>query len=169
MEGDFLGYIEEIRALVGHRPLILVGSVVLIVNEDGHILLQHRKYPKGSWGIPGGLMELEESTEDTARREVFEETKLEIGELKLINIYSGPQNYIKAANGDEFYVVTAAYYTQQIKGDMVVDTTEAITFEYFHPKHIPDAVVMSHQQIIKDFMNNHYQSIIRKEGKSKGC
>ena len=66
--------------------------------------MQQRKFPWGAWGIPGGLMELGESTEDVAKREVLEETSLMIDELKLINVYSGPQNYIKAENGDEFYV-----------------------------------------------------------------
>ncbi len=53
-----MGYIEDIRKLVGHRPLILVGAVVVMVDEHGRILLQQRKFPKGSWGLPGGLMEL---------------------------------------------------------------------------------------------------------------
>lgn len=149
---DHLGYIEDLRAIVGHRPLIFVGSVVIIVDDMGRILLQQRKYPYGSWGIPGGLMELGESTEDTARREVYEETKLEIGELKLINVYSGPQNYIKAANGDEFYVVTTAYYTQDVKGIIEVDKTEALTFEYFYPDHLPENIVKSHQLILNEFL-----------------
>jgi 8-oxo-dGTP pyrophosphatase MutT (NUDIX family) len=151
-----LGYIEDLRAIVGHRPLIFVGSVVIIVDDMGRILLQQRKHPYGSWGIPGGLMELGESTEDTARREVYEETKLEIGELKLINVYSGPQNYIKAANGDEFYVVTTAYYTQEVKGIIKVDKTEALTFEYFYPDNLPENLVKSHQLILNEFLSNQY-------------
>lgn len=55
-------------------------------------------------------MELGESMEDTARREVFEETGLCLGELKLIDIFSGSDNFVTAQNGDEFYCVTAAYY-----------------------------------------------------------
>jgi 8-oxo-dGTP pyrophosphatase MutT (NUDIX family) len=54
--------------------LILPGSVVLIFYEDSEILLQHRI--DGGWGLPGGLMEMGGSLEDTARREVKEETGL---------------------------------------------------------------------------------------------
>lgn len=107
-----MGYIEELRKLVGHRPLIFVGSVVVVVDEQGRILLQQRKFPEGAWGIPGGLMELGESTEDVARRALFEETRLQVDELTLINVYSGPEHFIRAANGDEFYVVTTAYYAK---------------------------------------------------------
>ena len=58
--GDTVGYVEELRKIVGHRPLILVGAVVLIINENGYVLLQ-RTEPYGKWGLPGGLMELSES------------------------------------------------------------------------------------------------------------
>jgi len=56
-----MGYIEELRALVGNQPLILVRPSAAIVNQEGQILLvQHNDH---TWGIPGGLMELGESTE----------------------------------------------------------------------------------------------------------
>ena len=51
-----MGYIEELREIIGTRPLILVGAVVGVVDEDGKILLQKR--PEGVWGLPGGLLEL---------------------------------------------------------------------------------------------------------------
>lgn len=38
--GDTVGYVEELRKIVGHRPLILVGAVVLIINENGYVLLR---------------------------------------------------------------------------------------------------------------------------------
>jgi 8-oxo-dGTP pyrophosphatase MutT (NUDIX family) len=83
-----MGYIEELREIVGHRPLLFVGAVTVIVDEMGRLLLQQRTYPKGVWGIAGGLMELGESTEEVARREVYEETGLRVDELHLINVYS---------------------------------------------------------------------------------
>ena len=89
-----MGYIEDLREIVGHRPLIFVGSVTVIVDELGRLLLQQRKFPKGAWGIAGGLMELGESTEEVARREVYEETGLRVDELHLINVYSGSRTLI---------------------------------------------------------------------------
>ena len=35
-----MGYVEELRKIVGHRPLILVGAVVLVINENGYVLLR---------------------------------------------------------------------------------------------------------------------------------
>lgn len=154
-----MGYIEDLRKIVGHRPLIFVGSVVVVIDELGRILLQQRKFPKGAWGIPGGLMELGESTEDVARRELYEETRLRVDELTLINVYSGPEHFIKAANGDEFYVVTTAYYAENAEGDLVVDEAESLTFDYFYPHEFPEGIVKSHKAILDEFLSKHYSSL----------
>ncbi len=151
-----LGYVEELRKIVGHRPLIFVGAVTIIVDECGRILLQQRKFPSGTWGITGGLMELGESTEEVAKREVFEETGLKIDDLQLINVYSGAENYIKAENGDEFYVVTIAYFSKNVKGNLLVDTSESLTFEFFYPDQLPNNIVKSHKKILDEFLKNHY-------------
>ena len=151
-----MGYIEDLREVVGHRPLIFVGSVTVIVDEMGRLLLQQRTFPHGAWGITGGLMELGESTEDTARREIMEETGLKVDKLNLINVYSGPQNYIKAENGDEFYVVTVAYYSEGFEGDLIIDKSESITFEFFYPNELPKDIVKGHKVILDEFLSKYY-------------
>jgi len=142
---------------VGHRPLILVGAVTVIVDEVGRILLEQRRFPKESWGLPGGLMELGESTEEVAAREVFEETGLEVKNLKLINVYSGKNHFVVAENGDEFYVVTVAYYTEAFEGIIKVNEKESISFEFFDPQKLPGKIVKSHKAIIDEFLMNHYK------------
>jgi 8-oxo-dGTP pyrophosphatase MutT (NUDIX family) len=66
-------YVQELWAVVGSRPLILVAASALICNAAGDLLLQ-RCTDDQLWGIRGGSVELGESAEDTARREVWEET-----------------------------------------------------------------------------------------------
>jgi 8-oxo-dGTP pyrophosphatase MutT (NUDIX family) len=159
-----MGYIEELREIVGHRPLIFVGSVTVIVDDIGRLLLQQRKFPNGSWGITGGLMELGESTEDVARREIYEETGLSVDKLNLINVYSGPQNYIKAENGDEFYVVTVAYYSEGYKGELKIDKSESIKFDFFYPDELPNNIVKSHKVILDEFLAKHYSIKVLSNG-----
>lgn len=151
-----MGYVEELREVVGHRPLILVGAVVVIVDERGRVLLEERRYPKGKWGLPGGLMELGESTEDVARREVLEETGLAVNKLQLINVYSGPNHFAVAENGDEFYTVTVAYFSNEYEGELKVNESESFSFEFFTPTEFPDWMVGSHRVVVEEFLEKHY-------------
>jgi 8-oxo-dGTP pyrophosphatase MutT (NUDIX family) len=150
-----MGYIEELRKMVGTRPVILPGAVVIILDEGKNVLLQQRRFPSGKWGLPGGLMELAESTEETARREVKEETNLQLGELHLLNVYSGKDQYIKAENGDEFYVVATVYFTNEFNGEMKVDQSESVKLE-FHPlENLPSNMVGSHREMVQEYKRKY--------------
>jgi ADP-ribose pyrophosphatase YjhB (NUDIX family) len=134
-----VGYIENLREVIGTQPLILVGSVVAVIDQKGRILLQ--KKTNGVWNIPGGLLELEESTEEAARREIFEETGIEIGVLELVNVFSGKQFFNKLANGDEFYPVTIAYLSRDIKGgELKADGIETLEAKFFYLSDLPTEV-----------------------------
>jgi 8-oxo-dGTP diphosphatase len=65
-----------------NRPRVGVAAIVI---KDGAILLGKRKnaHGEGSWQFPGGHLEYGETIEGCARREVFEETGIEIGNLRL--------------------------------------------------------------------------------------
>lgn len=84
-----MGYIEDVRNLVGNHPLILIGSHAIILNEKNEVLLQLRTDFK-RWGIIGGALEYNETLEDALKREVFEETGLIIKNPELFRTYSGP-------------------------------------------------------------------------------
>ena len=62
-----LGYIMNLRKVVGHRPLIMPGAGVFIINDKGEFLLEKRR-DNGLWDFPAGAMELGESFEECARR-----------------------------------------------------------------------------------------------------
>ena len=147
------GYIENLRVIVGHRPLILVGSVVVIVDERGRVLLQRRKEPYGAWGLPGGLMELGESAEETAGREIWEKTGLVVGELMLIGVLSGQGYFIRSGNGDEFYFVTIAYECREISGELRVNDEESLGFQFFEIACLPEGIVRSHGEVLERYMH----------------
>lgn len=131
-----MGYIESLRKVVGHQPLILVGVAVAVVNRKGEFLLQKRI--DGKWGVPGGFIELGESTEDAGRREIAEETGIEVGKLQLVGVFSGKEHHVELPNGDEFYPVTIAYVTNEIIGGALrADGIETIEAKFFAPNDLP--------------------------------
>jgi len=68
-------YWGKLRAEVGQRRLLVIGTRVVVDRPDGQVLLQLRHDLK-SWSLPGGNAEEGESIEETATREVLEETGL---------------------------------------------------------------------------------------------
>lgn len=132
-----MGYIEDLRKEIGHRPLILVGVAVAVIDQEGQILLQQR--PSGIWGVPGGLMELGESTIETGRREILEETGLQIGKLELLDVFSGKEFFVELSNGDQFYPVTICYRTDDILGGTLKpDGIEGIDVRFFPVHQLPN-------------------------------
>ncbi|MGH9649673.1 MAG: NUDIX hydrolase, partial [Terriglobales bacterium] len=68
------------------HPMVGVGGVVI---HRGRVLLIRRggEPLKGEWSLPGGLVELGEELAEAARREVKEETGLDVEPLEILNIF----------------------------------------------------------------------------------
>jgi ADP-ribose pyrophosphatase YjhB (NUDIX family) len=147
-----MGYVEDLRKIVGTIPLILVGAVVIITDNENRILLQKRMHhPVGRYGLPGGLMELGESTMETAQREVYEETGLKVSNLNLIDVFSGKEHFIKAPNGDQFYVVVTAYWTKEFSGTLEINDEESMSLDFYHMDDLPENIPKSHKEMINKY------------------
>ena len=128
----------------------MCGANVILLNEKDHILMHHR-VDRDWWGLPGGAMELGESLEQTACREVFEEVGLVCNKLKLFNIYSGSELYYKYPDGNEVYNVTATYICKDYSGEIVVDLHEGRDARFFSLDSLPNNLSSTIKCIIKEF------------------
>lgn len=77
------------RVMIPPTPSLTVDTVILFKNR---LVLVKRKNPpfQGKYALPGGFVEVGESTERAASREAFEETGLSVEIIKLIGVYSDP-------------------------------------------------------------------------------
>jgi 8-oxo-dGTP pyrophosphatase MutT (NUDIX family) len=96
-------------------------------------------------------MELGESAEETAQREVYEETGLQVKGLELLNLYSGKNYFVRLQNGDQFYSVTAAYVCRSFEGKARVNLNEGIDIAFFPLDDLPEQLVGSHRRMIEDY------------------
>jgi len=126
----------ELRKLIGNRPLILVGSTIIVINDKKEILFQYRSDTK-EWGLPGGAMEIGENLEQTAERELFEETGLKAKSFKFIDTLSGSNLYYKYPNGDEVYNVICVYLAEDTSGELAMNDGESLDLKYFPINELP--------------------------------
>ena len=91
-------YISYIRSKVGHDKVILNFAGGILADEEGRVLLQLRG-DKKTWAIPGGAMELGETSLQAAVREFYEETGIAVEAKRLLNVYTNfDESY---PNGDK--------------------------------------------------------------------
>jgi 8-oxo-dGTP pyrophosphatase MutT (NUDIX family) len=142
-----VGYVEGLRALVGQRPLVLVSAGVLAFDTRGRLLL-HRRADDGYWDMPGGCLEPGETLEEAARREVREETGVELGALTLLRVLSGPELFRRYPNGDEAYHVAAVYEARNVWGILSPGAGEAVEVGFYPLGALPQPVAPSLEYVM---------------------
>lgn len=134
-----MGYILDLRKQIGHQPLLMTSACVLVLNEQNQLLLQHRT-DNGYWSYPGGSLELGESFEACAKREVFEETGLLCKELTFFTTASGEHMHYVYPNKDEVYIAEVVYICREYEGELRVQEEEASEQYFFDLAHLPENI-----------------------------
>ncbi|MGB9823916.1 MAG: NUDIX domain-containing protein [Candidatus Hydrothermia bacterium] len=80
-------FCQKCQVFIYRNPVPVVATV--ISNEKGEILLIKRKVEpaKGKWALPSGFVELNEEPEESAKRELEEETGITVPNLILLNVF----------------------------------------------------------------------------------
>ena len=146
-----MGYVEELRQLVGKRPILVPGVRAIIRDESGAVLLQLRSDFR-IWGLPAGGMELGESVHDALRREVFEETSLTVLKARPFGIYTNPANTITYPNGDQSQPYTTAFLVDEWSGTVTPDGDESLDLRFFPLDQLPppDLLLPAHRRVFED-------------------
>ena len=147
-----MGYINDLRKYVGHQPILTAGVGLLVFNEGNKGLMQLRT-DYNAWGFPGGAMELGESFEEVAIRELKEETNLDADELKLIKILSGKDTYREYPNGDKLYDITAIFLVKKYHNDLKINDNESKKLDWFNINDLPTNITEHTKNYIKKFGN----------------
>lgn len=84
------------------------------------------RYSGTYWGIPGGILQLNESVEECLTRNVKEDLGLMLNSLKLFGVYSGQELNTKPKNGeDEYHTVPIGYLCKDYEGELTPVENEA--------------------------------------------
>ncbi|WP_191567548.1 NUDIX domain-containing protein [Metabacillus idriensis] len=132
-----MDYCESIREMIGNSPLIVVRPSVVILNNKGEILLN--RYTGGTWGIPGGILQLNESVEECIKRNVHEDLGIMVNKLSLVGVYSGMELNTKPEDGsDEYHIVAIGYLCTDYEGEITPDENQQIEAQFYKLDQLPE-------------------------------
>ena len=132
-------------------PYLTTDGIIELYEGDifkGIVLIERRNDPKGL-ALPGGFVDVGESVEDALKREMQEETNLDVQISSLLGVYSDPKRDPRFHTASVVFVAQAQ--GQPKGGD---DAKEA---KLYALEEIPmDQLVFDHSEILKDYILQHH-------------
>lgn len=124
-------------------------TAAVVFDEQNRILL-HRRTDSGKWALPGGSIEVGESAHETAVREVKEETGFDVAVVRMVGVYSDPENTtITYPEGDTVHYVSILFECR-VTGGAPALCDESSAVEWFSPRELPEPFHAGHIPRVRD-------------------
>lgn len=126
------------------RPAVTADCVVFSNDSDGLsvLLIERANEPfKGCWTFPGGFMDMEENAEDCARRELKEETGLQLEHMEQIGVFTD-------VDRDPRGRTVSIAYSALVEKRPVIGADDAAQARWFPISEIP-ALAFDHEKILR--------------------
>lgn len=121
-----------------------VGAACAIFDDEGRVLLVHHTYGRLNWDLPGGLGEANEAPNETATRELLEETGVRADLDRLTGVYFEPEHEF----GPMLHFVFRCRWNDQL--DPVVSSPEVSEVRYWPTENLPTPISDFTERRIRD-------------------
>jgi 8-oxo-dGTP diphosphatase len=129
-----------------------VVDLVVTADYGGRLLLIERGGEpwKGKWALPGGYVEIDELIEDAARRELNEETNLNVSNLRFLQYYDDPKRDPRGRVVSFAFAVDCGGLTPDVKAGSDAKNIQWITYEEYCRLIITNQLAADHEKIVFD-------------------
>ena len=122
-----------------------VSAAAIITNPKGEVLLlNHLLRPYSGWGLPGGFLNAAEQPEEAIRRELREETGLELENLKMFSVRTVGRH-------------VEILFRAQSASDASVQSREILELGWFGRDNLPEGLPRSQKEIVKRLISSSNQ------------
>jgi ADP-ribose pyrophosphatase YjhB (NUDIX family) len=137
------------------------GVAAVVLNADGHVLLG-RRADNGLWGLPSGHVEPGETVAEAIRREVREETSIEVRVDALIGVYSDPASQVFVyPSGRVTHFITTCFRCSVAGGTLHPDGVETLAVRFFPPDDLPADLLPMHPRWLADALVRQQAAFVR--------
>ncbi len=146
---------------ISRQGRLRLGCSAIIFDRERRKILLTRRTDNGLWCLPGGAMDSGESAAEACVREVWEETGLQVQVLRLVGVYSDPDQLVVYPDGHKAHVVALSFEVAVVGGELGLssETTEAAYFTLEESRGLE--LIGQHNQRIEDAVAGRPEAFIR--------
>lgn len=143
-------YYRDPAAPLANQPRAL--SVIALIERDGALLFERRS-DAPVWSLIAGRVEDTESLGDALRREVREETGLEVAAYGLFGTFSDPSRIVRYPDGNVYSVVSLVYSVEVASLGSLRPSSESEELRFFPRNRFPRDVPATQAPILDAFLS----------------
>ncbi|HET8913970.1 MAG TPA: NUDIX domain-containing protein [Ktedonobacteraceae bacterium] len=132
-----IGTLQWYLLWVSQDKFIVGVSGIVLDAESKILLLRHRFWKEGSWGLPGGYAKHSESLAEALQREVHEETGYKIRVERLLELKSGYRLRLEVS-----------FLAYLLESTLQINDKEVIEARFFGPEELPAGLLRTHRALI---------------------
>lgn len=129
-------YMKQLTEAMRGRLLIVAGVDAIVRNQDGDVLITRRS-DDGTWDLPGGSVEPGETPAESIRREVREETGLDVRITTVAGVFGGWAFRHTYPDGQEIEAFSVTFECEIAGGRLRSTDGEATAFQFMSPDAMP--------------------------------
>lgn len=130
----------RLRIIRTTQEKFTVSAAAVVINPEGKVLLlNHLLRPFSGWGLPGGFLTAAEQPEEAIRREIMEETGLELNNVTMFRVQT-IRRHIEII------------FQAESNGEASVQSREILGLEWFDRDNLPEGLPRSQRKTIEQIL-----------------